>query len=371
MAQCNNCIDATRFVVVLSGCPCTTYTQSNRVEPVTEANKKPPTLKTIAELTGLSLSTVSLSLRDGSRLKKETREKIARAAEEVGYVPNRAGVRLRTGQTNVLTLVQSPAKNTIDYTRQMIEGIGAHLRGTKFHLNVIPDLADADPETSVRYVLKNRTADGLILTHTSARDPRVQMLMDADFPFVCHGRTEFYAPHPFHDFHVERFVEVAVERLQLRGRTRFLLVAEDDGTTNFAKISGSFHRSLGRHGLTGEVATDTGILVSTETARAFGQRLASQSHRYDAIISNNELATLALMGGMGDKGMTFGADYELICRQTTDLLPLLYPAIDTVAEDLVETGGELARLLIARLGGAPVQSLQTLCEPKAQWRSDG
>lgn len=337
---------------------------------MSEQSKKPPTLKTIADLTGLSLSTVSLSLRDGSRLKKETRDKIARAAEEVGYVPNRAGVRLRTGQTNVLTLVQSPAKNTIDYTRQMIEGIGTHLRDTRFHLNVIPDLTDADPEASVRYVLQNRTADGLILTHTSARDPRVQMLMDADFPFVCHGRTEFYAPHAFHDFHVECFVEMAVDRLQARGRTRFLLVAEDDGTTNFAKISTSFHRALGRHGMSGEVATDTGIMVSTETARAFGQRLAVEVDRHDAIISNNELATLALMGGMGDKDMVFGRDYELICRQTTDILPMLYPAIDTVSEDLIATGRELARLLIARLSGAPIETLQTLCEPTPQWRSD-
>lgn len=334
-----------------------------------DKDKKPPTLKTIAELTGLSLSTVSLSLRDGSRLKQATRDKIARAAEEVGYVPNRAGVRLRTGQTNVLTLVLSPAKNTIDYTRQLIEGIGLHLSGTKYHLNVIPDLPNASPAESVRYVLQNRSADGVILTHTSARDPRVRMLIDADFPFVSHGRTEFYATHAYHDFHAERFVEMAVERLLDKGRKRFVLVAEDDSTTNFSKIAGAFHRALAAHGMTGEVATETGILVSTDTARSFGQALAARPERFDAIISNNELATLALMGGMTDAGMVQGRDYALICRQTTDILPTLYPDIDTVNEDLVATGSELARLLIARLGDAPIDTLQTLQKPHPRWRS--
>lgn len=337
---------------------------------MTDPGNKPPTLKTIAELTGLSLSTVSLSLRDGSRLKQETRDKIARAAEEVGYVPNRAGVRLRTGQTNVLTLVQSPAKNTIDYTRQLIEGIGTHLSGTKYHLNVIPDLPGASPEDTVRYVLNNRSADGMILTHTRARDSRVQMLTDANFPFVCHGRTEFYAPHAFHDFHAERFVEMAVGRLLERGRKRFLLIAEDDATTNFSKMSNGFHRALARHRIAGDVATDTGILISTETAREFGQDLASRADPYDAIISNNELATLALMGGMSDKGLRLGVEYELICRQNTEILPILYPHIDTLAEDLVATGQELARLLIARVGGTPVETLQTLREPIPMWRSD-
>lgn len=331
--------------------------------------RKPPTLKTIADITGLSLSTVSLSLRDGSRLKKETRDKIAQAAADVGYVPNRAGVRLRTGQTNVLTLVLSPAKNTIDYTRQMIEGIGAHLSGTKYHLNVIPDLQGATPEHSVRYVLQNRTSDGIILTHTSARDPRVQMLIDAEFPFVSHGRTEFYAAHAFHDFHAERYVEMAVERLINRGRKRLVLVAEDDATTNFAKITGGFHRALAQRGMTGEVATETGILISTDTARTFGQTLAQRSTPFDAIISNNELATLALMGGMADKGQVLGRDYDLICRQTTQILPTLYPQIDTVAEDLVATGRELARLLIDRVSGVAVDQLQTLHEPEPLWRS--
>lgn len=334
-----------------------------------DQSRKPPTLKTIAELTGLSLSTVSLSLRDGTRLRKETRDKIAAAAQEVGYVPNRAGVRLRTGQTNVLTLIQSPAKNTIDYTRQMIEGIGAHLNDTRFHLNVIPELDPETPEASVRYVLQNRTADGLILTHTTARDPRVQILTDAGFPFVCHGRTEFYTPHAYHDFHVEQFVELAVQRLHDKGRRRFLLVAEDDGTTNFAKISGAFHRAVAHRGGVGQVATDTGILVSPDTARAFGQSLAARPERFDGIISNNELATLALMGGMADEGLRLGHDYELICRQTTDILPLLYPRIDTLEEDLVATGRELARLLIARVTGAPVETLQTLHAPRPRWRS--
>ncbi len=334
-----------------------------------ENRSKPPTLKTIADLTGLSLSTVSLSLRDGSRLKKETREKIAQAAAEVGYVPNRAGVRLRTGQTNVLSLILSPARNTINYAQQIIEGIGAHLMGTKYHLNVIPDFQHDKPEDAVRYVLQSRAADGIILTHTSARDPRVQMLLDSGFPFVSHGRTEFYGAHAFHDFHVERYVQMAVSRLLERGRKRFLLVAEDDGTTNFAKIVGGFHRCLAQNGMTGEVATETGILVSTETARSFGGALADRPEPYDAIISNNELTTIALMGGLADHNLVEGRDYSLICRQTTDILPTLFPGIDTVGEDLSETGRELARLLIARVNGAQAETLQTLHPPTPHWRS--
>ncbi len=42
------------------------------------------TLRTIADVTGLSLSTVSLSLRGGTTLKQETRDKVAEAAKSLG-----------------------------------------------------------------------------------------------------------------------------------------------------------------------------------------------------------------------------------------------------------------------------------------------
>jgi len=334
-------------------------------------NTKPPTLKTIAEMTGLSLSTVSLSLRDGSNLKQSTRDKVAEAAREIGYVPNRAGVRLRTGRTNVLALVLSADQKTLDFTQQLIQGIGAYIQGTQYHLDVVPEFDHSDPEEAVRYVLENRSADGIILTHTSARDPRVQLLMDAGLPMVSHGRTEFYTPHAYHDFHAERYVELAVERLASKGRRRVLLAAVDNGTTNYSNTVGGFNRSIAEHRLAGDVLKNVEVLNTTDEARAFGRTLAQQpeAERFDSIICNNELVALAIISGLEEMGISLGKDYDLICKQTTKILPIMYPTIDTVSEDLFSAGSELAKLLIARIDGEAVEGLQTLHEPIARWRS--
>ncbi len=336
-----------------------------------ERNIKPPTLKTIAEMTGLSLSTVSLSLRDGSNLKQSTRDRVAEAAREIGYVPNRAGVRLRTGRSNVLALVLSTDQKTLDYTQQLIQGIGAYIKTTQFHLSVVPEFDHTEQEEAVGYILENRAADGVIITHTSARDPRVQMLMDANFPMVTHGRTEFYTPHAYHDFDAERFVELAVDRLASKGRGRILLAAVDNGTTNFFNTVGGFKRSIFKHKLSGEVLENVEVLNTTMEARAFGRTLAKKpaTERFDAIICNNELVALSIISGLEEMGISLGKDYDLICKQTTKILPILYPEIDTVSEDLFAAGSELARLLVARIEGEPIDTLQTLHEPLARWRS--
>ena len=58
----------------------------------------PPTLKDIAQLSGLAVPTVSRALSGASDIGMKTRERVRKIADEIGYVPNRAGLRLRTGK---------------------------------------------------------------------------------------------------------------------------------------------------------------------------------------------------------------------------------------------------------------------------------
>ena len=54
-----------------------------------------PTLRTLAQITGLGVSTVSQALRDNPEIAEETRRRVKLAAQQAGYRPDRAGVRLR------------------------------------------------------------------------------------------------------------------------------------------------------------------------------------------------------------------------------------------------------------------------------------
>lgn len=337
------------------------------MDTVKGQSNRPPTLRTVAELAGVSLSTASLCLRGGESVKDATRTKVLAIAKQVGYVPNRAGVRLRTGRTNVITLVLEADWNILDYTRQLIQGIAQQIQGTRFHLNVIPELSDGDHTRAVQYILENRSADGVILTHTTARDPRVEMLLEADFPFVCHGRTQFHGPHPYHDFDAERYVGMAVDRLVQHGRRRILLAAVDNGTTNYAMIRGSFLSALRAHGLEGEVLLDSRRLNSASQARQAGMALAHLDEPFDGIVSNNEMTALAIISGLNEAGFARGREFDLICKQVTEILPMLHPGLETLREDLVEAGQELSRILMARINGAEMSELQTLQEPIPNW----
>lgn len=332
------------------------------------SGRKRPTLKTISELTGLSLSTVSLSLRGGTTLKEETRRKVAETAKLVGYVPDRAGVRLRTGKTNVIALVLDGADESIDFARNLIQGIGQALKGTRYHLTVTPEFEHAASVESIRYILENRTADGLIITHTGARDRRVQLLMDHDFPFVSHGRTEFYSQHAYHDFHSEAFAAQAVERLVSKGCVDLMLVIGDDGTNNYNNIVRAFERTAARLQVASRVVDHKTARPASEEMRQFGRDLALRPDRPDGIISDSETRSISMICGLQDGGLRLGSDVHFICKQTSDILATVFPTVDTIEEDVYAAGLELTRLLLRRIDGEPPETLQTLSEPAAHWR---
>src|ERR1051325_4243575 len=97
------------------------------------APKGRPTLKTIAYMTGLGITTVSRALKDAPDIGAETKERVRLVAHQLGYRPNRAGVRLRTGKTNVIALVLSIDEEIMGFSSQMVFGISEVLAGTQYH----------------------------------------------------------------------------------------------------------------------------------------------------------------------------------------------------------------------------------------------
>ena len=251
----------------------------------------------------------------------------------------------------------------------MIQGIGRAIAGTRYHLTVTPEFDGTKSVETIRYILDNRTADGVIITHTGPRDRRVQMLMDADFPFVTHGRTEFFTPHAFHDFHSETFAGMAAERLAAKGCKDILLVVGDDSTTNYHNIVTAFHKATARLGVNGRILDGTLARGRPAEIRKLGQALAQSTDRPDGIICDSEMRTIALVGGLQDGGLRLGRDIELVYKQTSDILPTLFPDLDSIVEDVFAAGGELTRLLLRRIEGEKPEALQTLSEPGPQWRS--
>lgn len=188
-----------------------------------------PTLKTLAFMTGLGVTTVSRALKDAPEIGAETRRRVQLVAKQIGYRPNRAGVRLRTGKTNVISLVLNTEQEIMSFVSDIIYGVSEVIADTPYHLIVTPYSRSQDPLDPIRYLVETGSADGVIISRTQPNDARARYMLEHGIPFATHGRTEMGLVHPYHDFDNYAFAVEAVRRLAGVGRRRLALLAPRSG----------------------------------------------------------------------------------------------------------------------------------------------
>ena len=69
-------------------------------------------MKDIAQRCGVSVATVSKALNDQSDIGEDTRERIRRAADEMGYVTNAAARALKANRTYNIGILFADEKNS-------------------------------------------------------------------------------------------------------------------------------------------------------------------------------------------------------------------------------------------------------------------
>lgn len=322
-----------------------------------------PTLRTIAEITGLAVTTVSRALLDAPQIALETRQRVQRVAREIGYQPDRAARHLRTGRTNVISFVLDPHDELLGFSTSMISGLTRALRDTQYHLVITPHFAEAPTLDPIEYILRNRTADGVVFSRTEPDDPRVKLLVENDFPFVSHGRTDLGIEHAFVDYDNDGFARMAVERLVAKGRRRLALILPPQRFTFHRYLRDGFLAAIAENGIEWELPAEINLDSSAADLYAWlGWRL-EQPAPPDGVVCAGEVSALSIMAALSDRGLKVGEDFDLVVKQTSQLYDEVRPRVDAVYEDIAEAGELLGRLLVRRIAGEPVSALQHLQEP--------
>lgn len=338
---------------------------SDSPQPPVIATPERPTLKTISQLTGLAVATVSRALHDAPDIGESTKRRVHEVAEQIGYRPNRAGVRLRTGKTNVISLILSTEHDVMNHTARLIASIAGTLKPTPYHLIVTPYFPSEDPMAPVRYVVETRSADAVILNQIEPRDPRIAWLIERGFPFVTHGRTEWSDRHPWFDFDNTRFGEIAVERMVARGRRRIAILAPPMAQNYAQNILAGARTAAERAGASSVLidgATSDSPAAQIETAM---QNALHVDPKIDGVIAASTTACMAVVAAIEDSGRQLGETIDVFSKEAIPFLNRFRRQILTVREDVTTAGAFLARAAIQRIDAPDKPPMQGLEVPQA------
>lgn len=146
------------------------------------ARPRRPTIREVSRLAGVSRMTVSRVIRDVDLVLPETRARVNKAIEDLGYVPDRAAGSLASRRTGFIALML-PTLTNANFAA-VAHGLTDALRAAGYHLLIAyDDYSVSEEERQLRNLLARRP-EAIVMTGGAHSEASARMLRAADIPVV-------------------------------------------------------------------------------------------------------------------------------------------------------------------------------------------
>lgn len=334
-----------------------------------------PTIKTLSEMTGFSIATISKALRNSPVVTEATRAAILQAAEKVGYQVSMRGLSLRTGKSYQIAVLMplSEAKshewNGVEHA-EILAGIAEGLEGSRYRIAVHLVRDTADSIDVVRGIVEGHQADGLIFSGILSDDPRVAFLSERGFPFVTLGRCHRSGPHAFVDIDSEWAAYAATRRLIDGGHRRIGLVNPDPALAYSIDRESGYRRALAEAGLTPDPALIHSGDLTTRHGKTAALALRALPDPATGFVCVNESTALGALAGLHETGVRVGRDVSVIAYDDINASAYFYPPLTTLLYPLETLSRVLAQFMLRLLEGEDPAALTHFVRPELILRQD-
>jgi DNA-binding LacI/PurR family transcriptional regulator len=282
-----------------------------------------------------------------------------RAAEELRYLPNRAARSLVTRRTDSVAFMVTESGERLfgdPYFGILLRGAHAEVSARGRQL-VLTFAANQTERQHLEQFASGHHVDGLMIISLHGADPLPARLESQGIPVVVMGR-------PAVDDQAVHYVD-ADNRGGAKAATTLL---HDIGRTRVATIAGPRDMTPGRDRLAGyrdglreaDVVFDRSrVAVAPTFSRQGGaiamEQLLESAPDLDAVFIASDTVAIGALGVLRRSGRRVPEDVAVVGFDDTPEAADSDPPLTTVRQPIVEMGRRLARMLLDRLDGLPVE----------------
>ncbi|MFE6735386.1 LacI family DNA-binding transcriptional regulator [Microbacterium sp. NPDC057650] len=316
-----------------------------------------PTSHDVARAAGVSQSTVSFVFTGRAGISDATREKVLRAASDLGYRPNLAARAMRTRRTGRLAIVV-PIASAIPLT--LIPGAVAAAAQAGYVVEVVSLPQDPDARSErVTEVQDSGQYEGVL-----AFTPLPASASPADGPVTLAAGEFDEEMHATGEFTDAQPVAAMIERLADLGHRRFLHIAGPDRFPSARARREAYLETIERLGVSSLGVVDGDW--SGEDGEAAVSALPDDARPLAVIAANDVIATGAIRAAVR-RGWTLPGDMSITGWDDHLQSAFLSPSLTSVRQDRERLGAYSMQRLIAAVRGeeAPPRPADLLT---IQWR---
>ncbi|MEP0521292.1 MAG: substrate-binding domain-containing protein [Hyphomicrobiales bacterium] len=320
------------------------------------------TLKALSQHLGLTEGTVSRAINDYKDISPSTRERVKKAATELGYRPNSNARRLATGKAECVGFVLPWQAGTISepFLGELLSGLSDAISARHWDLNVAVSRSAKDELSIITRLAQSGRVSGLVISRTLSHDPRIEHMQNLGIPFVSHGRTA--SPEDYAWFDIDNFgaFREAVWHLSELGHTQ---IAHIHGPLdyNFAasRLAG-YRRGLLDRNLDVDPAMEAKSDMTQDGGYLAMRYLLTLNQCPTAICCVSDMVAVGAMRALREHGKMPGKDVSVIGYDGLPMGEHTHPALTTMAQPLQMAGKHIGEMLLAVVDGDDPKKHQEL-----------
>jgi len=320
------------------------------------------TIEDVARHVGVAKGTVSRVLNNYTDISKETRERILKAVEELGYHPSHTARSLKRGRQDTLGIVipVGRGQGADPFLAEFIDGVARALDDEDRDLLVTTGhSAEHVLETHERLIAR-RKVDGFIITRTEVNDPRIDYLQSRRFPFVAHGRTEDPSSYAWLDIDNHRAFVEGVAHLVALGHTRIGFIGGPSQLNFACQRKAGYRKGLEIAGVKLDEALEVEQDLSEEGGVEGARALFTNPEPPTALLCVTDALAIGAMRLCRDFGFKVGSDVTVIGYDGLPVGAYFDPPLTTFSQSAQVAGGRMARMLIDIINGTDPATRQEL-----------
>jgi len=300
------------------------------------------TIKDVAKAAGVNVSTVSKAYNNYSVISDATKEKIFKAAKELGYIPSKSAAELSRGVQPYLGLIVNNL-NTYSAKDEYIFRIvsGVQERSSELDMDLTLFTTAQIKKNGYNYIefCRRHRLLGAIVHGLDKNDPYLTELLESPLPCVLIDIEHESPTSAFISSDNIRAAEDVVEHMHNKGRRKLChILGTPDAYVTLQRQEG-FLNAAKRLGL-----NDTVIIPGefNEYVAYANMKKTLQHHKdIQGVFASSDLMALGAKRAIIEAGLIIGKDISLVGFDGLTALEYTSPAIATVRQDF-HTMGRLA-----------------------------
>lgn len=309
------------------------------------------TIKDVAKMAGVSISTVSRVVNDSKPVSPDARRRVLNAIEVLEYEPNEIARSLVTRRSNIIGVIVEDFG--LSFVSQVLRGVEEVARMYDYDIIVSSTYGDAEIENRYMKVLLQKQVEGIVVITESSNEDRIQYLKELKIPVSYLNR--YYRSDEISTITINNTdaMKKIVDYLVSMNHKKIAYIGLDkdlDVTVERFKRAG-FKDAMKEAGLEPKIISVTDN--SNEAFMDMSTQLidAIKNEGITALSVFSDEAAIRVMNLLLDEGIKVPEDVSVTGMGDITMADLYRPKLTTVKEPLYDYGAVSIRSIIKTIKG--------------------